>query len=603
MIQVSGLSKSYATRTLFEDVSFSVNKGEIIGLVGRNGCGKSTLFRVIKGEEIADTGDVSIPKGYRLGSLDQHIHFTKNTVVDECCTVLEDPTEQYKAEAYLFGLGFEKNDLEKHPSTFSGGYQLRINLVKALLKEPDLLLLDEPTNYLDILSMAWMRNFLKSFPGEVIIITHDRSFMDSVVTHVMGIHRKHLKKIKGKTEKYYEQLWQEEEIYEQTRRNQEQKVKEMQKFVDRFRAKASKATQAQSKMKQIQKMTVLSALSREAELGFKFNFKPTPAKTLMTVKDLSFGFKETQLLFTNLSFRVNPEDRIAIIGKNGHGKTTLLNVIADQLKAKGEIYKHPETAIGYYQQTNKKDLSPEMTIYEEISSDNPELGITEVRAICGAMMFPGEVADKKIKVLSGGEMGRVLLGKVIAKQCNLLLLDEPTNHLDMESIQVMGEQIDEFPGGVLLVTHDETLLKQVATKLIVFKNGNARVFLGTYEEFLEKEGWEDGSQQKADKPKTDRKELKRKRAELIQERSRLTKPIKKEIDQLESQIIELEESLKDKNEKVAQMDLNTKEAQDIYQQIGKIQIDLATKYERLDELIVRLDQLTEEHDRQLKELE
>ena len=258
MIQVSGLTKSFGARVLFEDVSFSISKGEIIGLVGRNGCGKSTLFKIIRGGENADEGNINIPKGYRIGFLDQHIQFSKPTVLEECCTALpaQQSLDHYKAEAYLFGLGFSKEDMDRNPSEFSGGYQLRMNLVKALLQEPDLLMLDEPTNYLDILSLQWMRNFLKSFQGEVLLITHDRGFMDSVVTHNMGIHRKKLRKMAGTTEKYYEQVMMDEEIYEKTRVNQEKKIKEMQQFVDRFRAKNTKAKQAQSKLKQIQKREI-----------------------------------------------------------------------------------------------------------------------------------------------------------------------------------------------------------------------------------------------------------------------------------------------------------------------------------------------------------
>ena len=599
MIQVAKLQKSYGDRTLFEDVSFSVGSGEIVGLVGRNGSGKSTLFKILKGEEDPDTGDIHYGKSYKLGWLDQHIRFTEDTVLGECALALPEhqKLDTYRAEALLFGLGFTEQDMSRPPGDFSGGFQLRINLVKSLLKEPDLLLLDEPTNYLDILSLNWLRQFLKDFSGEVILITHDRHFMDSVVTHVMGIHRQQLRKIQGGTGKYYEQLALDEEIYEKTRVNTEKKVKEMQAFVDRFRATNTKA-----KMKQIAKLAPMAKLSEEAQLGFRFNYKETPAKVLTTFESLSFGYDPNQTLFDDLSFRVEPGDRIGIIGKNGFGKTTLLNVISGQLKGEGQFSGHPDLVMAYYQQTNKKKLSPNMTIHEEIGAENTQLGISAVRAICGAMMFPGDDAEKKISVLSGGEQGRVLLGKVIAKQCNLLLLDEPTNHLDMESIQVMTEEIDRFPGGVLFVSHDEDLLHRLATKLIIFKEGSAKVFLGGYQEFLEKEGWGEPIKTRAKKSSGDRKENKRKRAELIQKRSKELKPIKASIDDLESAIIAKEDELSELNKNIEELGLDEAQKQGLFQKTGQIQMGLADAFQELDKLIEKQDSVHAKYDEQIDEL-
>jgi ATP-binding cassette, subfamily F, member 3 len=607
MLQINDLQKSYGARVLFSQVSFTVSKGEIVGLVGRNGCGKSTLFKIIKGEEVADHGVINIPKSYRLGALDQHIRFTEKTVIQEACRALPagQENDSYKAEALLFGLGFEQRDMDRSPSDFSGGFQLRINLVKCLLQEPDLLLLDEPTNYLDIPSLRWMQQFLKSFRGEVILITHDRHFMDSVVTHTMGIHRQALRKMPGNTSKYYEQLALDEEIYEKTRINQEKKVKEMQAFVDRFRAKNTKAKQAQSKLKQIQKMKPMLKLSAEDQLGFRFNYKDSPAKVLMTIEGLSFGYDPQKPLFRDLSFRLEPGDRIAVIGRNGYGKTTLLNAIAGQLGPSGHMSCHPDTTVAYYQQTNKKKLSPTAAIYEEIGSENPNLSNSQVRAICGAMMFSGDDAEKKIAVLSGGEQGRVLLGKVIAKASNVLLLDEPTNHLDMESIQALTEEIDEFPGGVIFVSHDEDLLDKIANKLIIFKEGQAHLFLGSYSEFLEKEGWgdESSSNEKSKKqPSMDKKELRRRKAELVQKRSQSLGPLKKEIEQLESSIIELESDLETKNNEVATSSLDSPETQKLFQVIGQIQMKVADQYQRLDELIAKQDQIQNQFDEKLNQL-
>lgn len=495
MLQLNNISKHFGVQNLFEDLDLMIGRGERIGFVGRNGSGKSTLFKIILGEETADSGEIKIPKGYRIGALDQHIHFTKTTVLEECCQVLTED-EQYdwwKAERILFGLGFTEEDLEKDPSSFSGGYQVRINLTKALVQNPNLLLLDEPTNYLDIVSLRWLRGFLKSFKGEVLLITHDRDFMDSVATHTIGLTRKRLRKYKGNTAKFYEQVSLSDEIYEQTRLNQEKKKKELQGFVDRFGAKASKAAQAQSRAKQIEKMNTLVKLDSEQALGFRFHYKECPGKVILESKDLSFSYSgdEDDDLFSKLSISIGKSDRIGIIGKNGKGKSTLLNVLAGELSAReGSITTHPSVSMGHFGQTNIERLHIENTIQNEITESNPELSFAQVRNICGTMMFAGDLANKTISVLSGGEKSRVMLGKILAHKSNLLLLDEPTNHLDMESIETLTSEITKFDGAVVVVTHSELMLRAIATKLIIFHKGRAEFFDGTYDEFLDKIGWE-----------------------------------------------------------------------------------------------------------------
>jgi len=491
MIQISSLQKAYGAQTLFDNLSFLVNKGERVGLVGRNGVGKSTLFKMILGDEQTDSGKISMPKDYKIGTLEQHIEFTKPSVLEECLKSLpvEEEWDHYKAEIILFS----EDDFKKDPYSFSGGYQVRINLCKALLGNPDMLLLDEPTNYLDIVSLGWLKGFLTSWPGEMMIITHDRDFMDKVTTHSMAIYRRHVKKVRGDTIKLYEQIIQEEETYEQTRLNLEKKKKEMQALVDRFRSKASKAAMAQSRIKIMAKMGAMDKHEDEKSLGFRFNHLKCPAKTVMTVKDISFSYdaKPENNLFSNVSLHIKRKDRIGIIGANGKGKSTLLNCLSGELTpSSGEIVRHPKASVGHFGQTNIDCLNPKNRVVDEILASNPDLSVQAAHAICGAMMFDGDLGKKKVKVLSGGERSRVLLGKIISRPTNLLLLDEPTHHLDIESIESLTEELDAYQGALIIVTHSELLLRSLAENLVIFHRGGAEYFHGGYDDFLENIGWE-----------------------------------------------------------------------------------------------------------------
>ncbi len=559
MLQVTNLSKSYGSQALLDNINFTIAPGEKVGLVGRNGHGKTTLIKMILGGEAPDSGEIITPKGYCIGHLSQHIKFTEKTVIAEGCLALtannslED--ESYQVKTILHGLGFTNDDFEKDPYQLSGGYQVRLNLVKILASKPNLLLLDEPTNYLDIVSMRWLSRFLKNWENELIIITHDRTFMDSVVSHVLGIHRCSVKKIKGTTEKYLEQIALEEEIYEKTRVNQEKKFKETERFIERFRAKASKAIAVQSRIKMLDKIDRLEKLTDIADLDFKFNGADFPGKWVMETDNITFGYDKTQSpLISNLSFAVGKKDRIAIIGKNGKGKTTLLNLLAKELKSDAGTISHPNNLkLSYFGQTNVDRLYPDNTVEEEILMCVEDFSRGRARGICGLMMFEGDAALKKIKVLSGGERSRVLLGKILATKANLLILDEPTNHLDMQSGEALIEAISEFKGAVLLVTHNEELLHKAVNRLIVFDNDEVFLFEGTYQDFLDKIGWksEEGLRNIKSKNNDDKKEnlyLKRKeekrlRAELQVRKSQTLNPLKEKITKLEQQIMDLENSI------------------------------------------------------------
>lgn len=589
MLQVQNLSKQFSAQVLFENISFNLQAGERVGLVGRNGSGKSTLFKLILGELSPDSGEIILPKNYQVASLKQYIEFTQNTVLSECTQVLaqDEKYDFYKAEKILTGLGFSSSDMQKDPLSFSGGYQIRINLCKSLLTNPNLLLLDEPTNYLDIVSLRWLRQFLLSFSGEVIIITHDRAFMDSVTTHTMGIYRKGLKKIKGSTNKFYEQLEQEDEIYLKTKTNLDKKRAHLESFVERFSAKASKATQAQSKLKQLAKIDQLDDLAFEASMGLRFNFKKCPGKTLLSCHNLAFGYKPDQLLFSGLNFSIGHNDRIGIIGKNGKGKSTLLNVLANELKPiEGQIDTHASTLCALMGQTNVNRLNNNATIIDEVASANPELPTTKVRQICGSLLFTGDLANKKISVLSGGERNRVMLGKILATETNLLFLDEPTNHLDMESIEILTEELLTYEGAIVLVTHSEDLLRKVATKLIVFRDDGAELFDGSYDDFLAKIGWEDEEVKPVvlSESKLSKKEIHAKRQLIIKERSRVCGPLKKQMETLEANIMQAEVELAKLHEQLEQATeiANNDQILALSQQVGLLEEAIQNHFEELE---------------------
>ena len=548
MIQLQNISKNFASQELFRGLNLKLNAGNRAGLVGRNGSGKSTLFKIILGEETPDSGEVIIPKNYKIGTLKQHLTFSESTLREEAALALEEEMKYdvYRVEKILFGLGFTQEDLEKDPLSFSGGYQIRINLAKLLVTEPNLLLLDEPTNYLDIISLRWLKSFLRAFDGEVILITHNRDFMDSVCTHTMGLVRKNIEMIQGNTHKFYKQLAANDEHYAKQKIAQDKKVKELEEFIAKNKARASTAALAQSKVKQLEKMERLDELAFDDTLAFDFNFKETPAKIMLEVEQLAFGYSPEKLLFEDITFSIKRGECIGIIGKNGKGKSTLLNTLAGELKPlAGDISSHPSVEFAHFGQTNIARLHPNATVTDEIHSANPKLSTQVIRSIAGAMMFSGESADKKVSLLSGGEKSRVMLGQILAREVNLLFLDEPTNHLDMESIEALTEAIQNFDGAVLIVTHSEEMLRRVCDRLIIFAKDGAEYFDGGYDDFLSKIGWDEDVVEAKEKaaPKSTSKENKKLRAELVRERNKLTSPLKKKVEKLENKIMEVEESL------------------------------------------------------------
>lgn len=530
MLKVQNLSISFGGKNIFDDINFIVGEKEKVGLIGRNGSGKTTLFKILCGKIKEYEGEIVIPKGYKIGYLEQHLNFTEDTVIEEACLALPDYKKEatWDAEKVLSELGFSEEEKLKSPAEFSGGWQIRLNLAKLLISEPDILLLDEPTNYLDILSIRWLKGFLKNYKGAIMLITHDRSFMDEIISHTIIIHRGSSIKITGNTQDMYEKIATDEETYEKSRLNENKKRAQVQKFIDRFRYKATLASRVQSRVKMLDKQEQKIELDDIQDLEFKFKYQNFVGNSNMfEAENIGFGYSHDEFLFRDLSFKIQKGDRICVIGKNGKGKSTLLKLITEELKVlEGKIITNTKTEIGYFGQTNINTLNPNNTIEQELQSVDILIPKPNIMRIAGTMMFSGDLSQKQISVLSGGEKSRVLLGKILLKTCNLLILDEPTNHLDMESCEALMEALEVFEGASVIVSHNEYLLNNIANKLIVFDNGKAFLFEGNYQSFLEKIGW-----------KSEEKKEEKIKKQKVEEKPKINK---KEKEKLENLIIEKE---------------------------------------------------------------
>jgi len=617
MISVENIHKSYGEHRLFEGVRFKINARERVGLVGRNGHGKTTLFRIIAGLEEPDEGRLNIPRNYRIGYVQQHLKFTAATILDEGMQSLpaNERDHHWKVERILSGLGFSTDDFNRAPGEFSGGFQVRLNLAKALIAEPDLLLLDEPTNYLDITSIRWIEGFLSTWPHELMLITHDRGFMDTLASHIIGIHRGKIKKIAGNTEKYYSQIVQEEAIYEKTRINDEKRRKEVAQFINRFRAKARLANLVQSRVKTLAKMEKKEKLEAAQDLEFSITSIPFKGRHVFSAENIAFGYEKDRKLFRGLNISVNTGERIGIIGKNGRGKTTLLKVLADALAPQaGRLRFNPNIKSGYFEQSNATSLVDTRTVEEEIMLAQGGTNRQAARNICGAMLFSGDNALKKIGVLSGGEKNRVMLGKILITPVNLLLLDEPTNHLDMDACDALLAALDHFDGTVMMVTHNEMFLHALAERLIVFQNGRVDVFDGTYQDFLDKVGWRDEALQtksgdapiaeNGTKGRLTKKKMRQRRSEIVTRRINTLKPIAKEMAAVEKKIEELEKEMARYNQ--AMIDASTagngKKIASLSRESHHLQSEMDRLFDTLEDLTVTHETREAEFETELNRL-
>lgn len=543
MLKVTNLSKAFGNHILFDGVSFGLHKKEKVGIIGRNGYGKSTLLNIIADKEQPDSGQIAIPKDYRICGLEQHLHFTEATILQEACLGLpiEAKDDIWKAEMILSGLGFLPTDLVRAPEEFSGGYQIRVKLAKLLLSEPDLLLLDEPTNYLDIVSLRWLERFLQKWSGEFLLVTHDRSFMDAVTTHTMMIHRQKIKKIRGSVGDMLAQIAQEEQVYEQTRIAAEKKKAKSEQFIRQFRAGARSAGLVQSRIKMLSKLETGEALEKIPEIRFHFEDIPYYGGVMLSAHSLGYWYDSHLPLINKLDLSIYPGDRIGIIGRNGAGKTTLLRLLADKIQPlSGTIKRKGNVEWGLFEQTNIQTLNPNKTIVEELLESNAATSEQQIRNLCAALLFRGDEVFKPISVLSGGEKSRVSLGKLMLSPTHLLFLDEPTNHLDMESCDALCKALEDFGGAVVFVSHNEDLLSRLANKLVVFDGEQVKTYELPYQTFLEEIGWQSEAEEKLSAKQTVSPTTKKIDHQSRKEMQKRLRFVEKQISRLENKLEELE---------------------------------------------------------------
>lgn len=531
MVGINELTVNFGERYLFNKISFIINKTDRIGLVGKNGAGKSSLLKIVAGESESDGGNVSMPSGFRIGYLPQDMDFAcGKTVMGEAKSVFKEVNEvnekidgindqlavrtDYESDSYsemlnelsdlnerigllggfnidsdceniLKGLGFSTEDFTRLTDDFSGGWRMRIELAKILLSNADVLLLDEPTNHLDIESIQWLEDFLKVYHGGVVLVSHDRAFLDGVTNRTIEISLGKIFDYKTFYTKYLSQRQERRDQQKAAYTNQQKQIQDTEKFIERFRSKASKAVQVQSRIKQLARLDRIE-IEEEDSNSMQFSFPPAPrsGKVSVEANEVGKAFGDNQV-FSGVNYFIERGKKVAFVGKNGEGKTTMIRALVGELEHEGELKIGHNTEMAYFAQNQAEELDKEKTIFETIDEAAHGEVRKRVRALLGSFMFGEEEVSKKIKVLSGGERARVALCKLLLEPINLLVLDEPTNHLDIRSKDVLKQALKNYDGTLIVISHDRDFLDGLTTEMYEFSEGNVKQFLGGVYEFLE----------------------------------------------------------------------------------------------------------------------
>jgi ATP-binding cassette subfamily F protein 3 len=579
LIALSNISFDFGGNYLLRDASWHIKPNERIGLVGLNGAGKSTLFKIITGGYSVSEGTISKGKNLLIGYLNQDMlsfdsddnilniavgafeeqlrlqkkldKLIEKVETDHSEKTIQSLTEtqekfeaiggyeiQHKTEAILEGLGFSTSDLKRPYNEFSGGWRMRVMLAKLLLQSPDLLLLDEPTNHLDLPSIEWLEQYLQTYKGTVVIISHDRFFLDKMVTKIVEVAHKKLFHYTGNYQKFLDQKEERDDLLQRQYDNQQAYIKQQERFIEKFRAKASKATQAQSKIKQLEKLDRIEVIEDESvDLNMNFSVKQRSGKTVCELIKVGKSFGELEIL-RDVNIQVLRGDKIALIGANGIGKSTLLRIVNQEESISGEVKYGHNVVTTMYAQHQLEALTMKNSILEELQEGGYDKTEGELRNLLGCFMFKNDDVFKKIKMLSGGEKARVSLAKTLLEEANFMLLDEPTNHLDMQSISLLTRALKTYEGSLLMVSHNRHFISQVANKIWYIENKILKEYPGTFEEFKQ---WMNAKSTKTEAPKV---ETKKKAAKTEKQKPRSEDSIlKKQKSKLQNKLNFLESEI------------------------------------------------------------
>ena len=627
MLNVHNLSVSFQGEYLFEEVAFMLNAGDRVGLIGKNGAGKSTMLKLLSRELKPDSGTIAADKDVRIGFLKQDIDFVKGrTILEEAYQAfgeiktleqkLDDIHHQietrtdYESESYhnlldmlsdythrfdliggyqyqgetekvLLGLGFQRSDFDKLTDSFSGGWRMRIELAKLLLQNNDILLLDEPTNHLDIESIIWLEQFLTTYSGAVVIVSHDKMFLDNVTNRTIEIS---VGKIYDYPKPYSKFLELRQEIREQqlaSQKNQEKKIQQTEKLIEKFRAKASKASMAQSLIKKLDKIDRIEVDEEDnAVMNVRFPVSVTPGKVVLEIDDVSKSYGEKEVL-SHVSLLVERGSKIAFVGQNGQGKTTLAKMIIGETDYQGTIKLGHNVQLGYFAQNQADYLDGELTVLDTMYHAADDTNRMKIRDLLGSFLFRGDEVDKKVKVLSGGERNRLALAKMLLSDFNVLVMDEPTNHLDIKSKNVLKKALQQFEGTLIIVSHDRDFLQGLTDKVYEFKNKNIKEYLGDIDFYLEQRAvanFREMEQQKETLSAPSKATTSTEKLSFEQQKQQ--KAAQNKLNKIENQIAALEEELKQMDVQMGQ-GVQSNDYYKEYEQKKKMLEELMTEWENL----------------------